>query len=157
MLVDLPKVPFNYSVINDYLIMGTKPKASDYVRLKKLDVGLIINMRAENKVLRPKSLPIPFIWVPTLDTRFTPIKPKQLLKAIEYSQETIKAGHKVYVYCRAGRHRSLVMSAAILISMGQTPDEAMALIKKQRLAADPDAKHIRAAVMRFNEFWSEHK
>ena len=133
--------------------MGTTPHRHDYNLLKELGVKLVINMRAGKKVRRIKTLPMPIVWVPTLDSRFFPIKPSRLIQAVGLCQNVIRDSGKIYVFCRVGRHRSLVMCAAILISQGYTAEEAMHLIKSKRAAADPNASHIKKAVYRFEKWW----
>jgi hypothetical protein len=49
------------------------------------------------------------------------------------------------------------MAAAILIAQGRSPEEAMDLLKAQRAAADPDARHIRPRILEFARRWSELK
>jgi len=46
------------------------------------------------------------------------------------------------------------MGAAVLIALGYDPQEAMALIKEQRLSADPDLYYIRSRILRFARAWS---
>lgn len=138
--------PFDYSIVTDYLVMGTTPRRSDYKMLKKLNVKLIVNMRAEKLYNR---MPIKTIWIPSLDNKSFPIKPQALFSAITKCNEVIDKGGKVFVFCRAGRHRSLVMSAAILISRGYNQNQAIDLIIKARPVADPEAKHIYQAVQNY--------
>lgn len=142
--------PFEYSKITHTILMGTTPRPQDYILLKKVGVTLVVNMRADKKAY---SNVIPVVQVPTLDSRFFPIKPHKLNKAVKLSQQALKNNGKVYIFCRGGRHRSLVMCAAILVSQGLTAKEAMELIKKQRTAADPEAKHIKKATIKFEDWW----
>ena len=65
----------------------------------------------------------------------------------------IERGDKVLAYCQAGRHRSVAMGAAILIGMGHTADEAMALIARRRPVADPYAGHIEGQIRKFEALW----
>jgi len=150
MLNRLRSIPFEYSIITDYLLMGTTPKLKDYRELRQLGVKLAINMRIEHVAL---SKAIPTVWIPSLDTKFTPIMPKRLKTALSQSQQVISSGGKIIVYCRAGRHRSLVMAAAILITQGFSAKDAIALIKSKRLVADPETEHIQKAILIFEKWY----
>lgn len=145
---------FNYSEITDFLLIGSTPELGDYEQLEKLGVKLVINMRAERKA--PSNL-IPTLWVPWLDIKFIPINPRLLRRAVVASRQVIQNKGKVYVYCRVGRHRSVVMGSAILIAQGYDAKKSMRLIKKQRPVADPDSKYITKSILNFERFWLTEK
>ena len=69
------------------------------------------------------------------------------------SGHVLDVGGRVLVYCRAGRHRSVAMGAAILIAQGHTPETAMRLIKQQRPISDPDIFYIRGRIFQFYRKW----
>jgi protein-tyrosine phosphatase len=62
---------------------------------------------------------------------------------------------KVLVFCMLGKHRSIAMGAAILISMGYTSKEAINLLTTARKAADPKMWYIRSQIMAFEKYWQE--
>ena len=69
--------------------------------------------------------------------------------------ETIQEGGKVYTHCAHGRHRGVAMGAAVLIAQGNSPQEAIALIKANRQIADPDVFYIRSRIFRFAQQWEK--
>ena len=144
---------FNFSKITDYLLIGTTPKPSDYEQLKKLGVDLVINMRADSKAT---SNLIPTLWVPWLDIWYIRISPRILKNAVMQSRQVIASKGKIYVYCKVGRHRSVVMAAAILIAQGYSADKAMQLIKSKRPIADPEPNYIKKSIFNFERWWLDY-
>jgi dual specificity MAP kinase phosphatase len=143
------------SQITAYLFVGKTPAARQYAELADAGVRLIINMRAEAYAFPTEARrAIQTIWVPSLDNRFTPIKLRKIIEAAEQADAVIKGGGKVYVYCRAGRHRSVAMAAAILISQGYDIRSAVNLIKSKRLVADPEKAHIYKVIAKFSQAWN---
>lgn len=144
----------DYTKISNDLFIGKTPKLKEYEQLKALGVGLIINMRAEKYAFSfIKRRPIKTIWVPTFDRAYTPIRARQIVRPTHAALTTIKEGQKVYVYCYAGRHRSVLMGTAILIAQGHTVKSATQLIASKRLVADPEATHIYKVIEKFAETW----
>jgi rhodanese-related sulfurtransferase len=139
-------------MITPDLLMGTTPHGENFKTLKDLNVGLIINMRAEHRPLKPPDN-IQFIWLPNFDSKYFPIRPKHLINTVTKANQILDSYKKLYIYCRAGRHRSLVMTAAILISRGYTAEAAINLITSKRQVADPEAEHIKRAVFDFESYW----
>jgi protein-tyrosine phosphatase len=140
----------DYSKITDSLYVGKTPRGKDYAALKDLGITLVINMRVEWPspiVSRQKQLPE--LWLPLIDTRFTPYSQKRLLSGAQAAVEAIEKGGKVYVYCRMGRHRSVAMAAAILIRQGHSPTSLAKLINQQRPVADLQASQVRRAIAGF--------
>lgn len=133
----------DFSEITDKIFVGQTPQKSDYVHLKKLGVGLVINMRGEypSKIFSRQKL-IREIWVPTLDSRFISMRPAKIHRAAKIAEDAIQEGDKVYIYCRKCRHRSVAMAAAILILQGVPLNKAISLILKKRPVADPEAKQV---------------
>ncbi len=145
----------NYSPITEHLFIGTSPGRGDFEVLRKLGVGLVINMRFMPGPRPPAGDPaLRYIWLRTFDNPLLPIPLRALIKGVQMALDEIKAGGKVYTHCAAGRHRSVAMAAAILIAQGLAPEGAISLIKEQRPIADPDAYHIRRRILLFADHWS---
>ena len=146
--------PMDFSRITDDLFIGTTPLAEDYQRLRNLGVRLVINMRWEHR-LRPDTHvePLSLLWLRTVDSPLFPIPIRALRRGALAALETIRAGGKVYTHCAGGRHRGVAMGAAILITQGHSPREAMELIKARRRVADPDVFYIRWRILRFARQW----
>jgi protein-tyrosine phosphatase len=148
----------DFSEITENLFIGTTPRTEAYQLLRRLGVGLVINMRVER---RPHpdyhNPPLPVLWLPTFDSPLVPIPLSYLRRGARRALETLKTGGKVYVHCAGGRHRGVAMGAAILIAQGYSPEEAMLLIKKKRQNADPDAWYIKRQILRFASQWNNHR
>jgi protein tyrosine phosphatase (PTP) superfamily phosphohydrolase (DUF442 family) len=146
----------DFSQITDQLYIGVTPKKNEYPFLRDLGIRLIINMRAET-VLRkpPETEEITEIRVPTLDNFLFPIRHTTLVHPVELASEAIENGDKVYVFCRKGRHRSVAMGAAILISQGSSLIDSTRLLEEQRPVADTRAKHIHNAIVEFDNYWND--
>jgi protein-tyrosine phosphatase len=148
----------NYSKITEDLYIGTTPSSADYDELRKLGVGLVINMRIERRPYPDRSEePMETLWLPTFDSPLVPIPIRALHRGAEKALETIGKGEKVYVHCAQGIHRGVAMGAAILIAQGCSPDEAIALIEERRRVADPRARYIERRIRRFAEKWEDGK
>jgi protein-tyrosine phosphatase len=140
----------DYSVITPYLYIGRLPSRQDLDFLKELNIGLVINMRFEKRMnVRGRQVAFQNLWLPAVDTRFTPIVSSKIDRGIIAALETIDQGKVVYVNCKLGRHRSVVMAACILIAKGYDAVSAMKLIKQQRPAADLEPLYIRKQILQY--------
>jgi protein-tyrosine phosphatase len=145
----------DFSQITDSLFIGTTPLPNDYEILRKLDVGLVINMRVERRPYAdPHSSPIPALWLPTCDSPLFPIPLRKLHRGVAAALATFDKGQKVYAHCAAGVHRSVALGASILIARGYSVDEAIQLIKERRKVADPHAWYIFRRIEHFANNWS---
>ena len=54
-----------------------------------------------------------------------------------------------------GKHRSIAMASAILISMGHTSDGASKLLTSARKSADPGMWYIRRQIRAFEKYWQK--
>ncbi len=145
------------SEITDYLYVSGQPAHTECEDLGALNVGLVINMRAES---RPHAAfgqpPLSVLWLRTYDFFLTPISMGVLERGVRAAAPVIAQGQKVLVHCRHGRHRSVAMAAAIMIAQGYTAAAAMARLSAQRPSADPQAWHIRRQIERFEQHWRRH-
>lgn len=144
----------DFSQITDSLFIGVTPAWNDYDTLRALGVQLVINMRADHRLAPdPHNPPMPTLWLRTFDNPLLPIPLGALRRGAAAALGAIDAGGKVYTHCYVGRHRSVVMAAAVLIAQGYTADGAMQLIKQRREIADPYAWYIRWRIRRFAATW----
>lgn len=146
------------SEINDHLLVGAEPHAGDAREIAARNIQLVISMRAES---RPPDVfgeaPLSSLWLRSYDTFFTPIALEHLLKGVEAARQVIADGGRVLVYCQKGRHRSVIMAAAILIASGHSAAEAIALLQKQRQVADPHTWYVRWQIHRFEKHWHKRQ
>lgn len=138
------------SFITPHLLMGSKTSRKMFKTLEEMGVGLIINMRFFHK---DKIRFIPVLWSRTLDVPVMPISSKFLFKGAEEASDLIKQNKVVFVHCMQGKYRSSIMTAAILICLGFSADEAIKIIKKGRSTAKPDAPYVKKRILRFYKEW----
>ena len=146
------------SQITDYLYISRRVYDRDVSSLQELDIRLVISMIVHlrpPKALRESSVDV--LHFRTFDFPLLPIPVKTLTQGVEGALPVTQEGHKVLVYCQAGRHRSVAMAACILIGMGYPADEAMNLISEQRRVADPYAGHIQRQIRKFEKDWNHQK
>jgi hypothetical protein len=147
----------NFSQITPDLFIGPMPTAADYEHLHSLGVRLVLNMRFISKL--PSDLPHPpieVLWLRTFDSPFTPMPLKKILQGTHRALEVIREGGKIYSHCAKGRHRSVVMGAAILIAQGHTPETAIDLIKEKRPVSDPHLFYVKRRIFDFARHWRRH-
>ena len=141
------------SSITDYLYLSAMPQGEHAAEIEAMDVRLILSMHWQ----RPSRLlgqpPGRLLWLPTFDTPITPIPISTLRRGVEAALPVIQSGDRVLVHCRYGVHRSVAMACCVLISMGYSPSEAMALVKEKRAVADPDIWYIRSRIVKFGDLW----
>jgi hypothetical protein len=143
-----------FSEITDTLIIGTTPRPEDYVILDEMGIRLVINMRIERPPFRVSwNTPFDFLWLPTLDTPFTPVSLRVLKLGVKAALDIIEDGGKVYTHCAEGIHRSIAMGSAILIAQGFSAEHAMRLIKQKRPNADPYKWYVHRQIIRFARAW----
>ena len=120
-------------------------------QLREMGVRLILSMY----LIRPDRIlgepPLSLLWLPVFDSPFIPIPLRIFRIGVNAALPVIDSGNKVLVHCRWGIHRSVAMACCILIRRGFTTDEAVALVKRKRSLADPEAGYILARIRRFEQ------
>ena len=144
------------SKVTDYLYVASRIAKEHADDLKVLNFDLLISMIGQMPPDEIYTLP-PFktLWIKTYDTFFTPISIKKLLVGVEAALPIIQNKGKVLVFCMQGKHRSIAMAAAILISMGHTSEEAITLLTTARKIADPRIWYIRMQIKAFEKYWQK--
>ena len=144
------------SKVTDYLYVGSRIGKEHAEELKALNFNLIISMIGQMPPEEIYTLP-PFktLWIRTYDTFFTPISIKKLLEGVEAALPVIQNKGKVLVFCLQGKHRSITMAAAILISMGHASEQAINLLATARKVADPRRWYIRMQIKAFEKYWQK--
>ena len=146
------------SPITSQLYVAAQLRAEDLDAVLQLDPGLIISMILERRpspALSAAGLSV--LWLRTVDFPLIPIPLRTLKRGVEAALPLIHKGGRVLVFCKGGRHRSVAMACCILIGMGYRSGEAMELVDRQRVAADPRARHIRRQVERFEVYWGRSR
>lgn len=93
------------------------------------------------------SSPLHLTWLPTFDNPLASIPIAILNRGVKAALPVIQDGNRILVHCKSGMHRCVAMACCVLISMGQTANEAMQLVKEKRSVADPDAWYIADGVI----------
>lgn len=137
------------SKITEYMYIAAHPKAEAASTIKALGVRLIINMIFYRPADIYKKPPFKLLTLRSFDSPFLPIQLSKLRKGVKTALPFIQNGDSVLIYCREGKHRSVAMASCILIGMGYSSDDAMALISSKREKADPYAWHIQRQIRRF--------
>ena len=141
------------SQITDYLFISAFPRGEHVEEIVALGVRLVLSMHWMRPTKMLGKPPVELLWLPTFDVPFLPMPIKTLNKGVMAALPVIKDGGSVLVHCKEGIHRSVAQAACVLIGMGYTADEAVQLIKNKRAVADPEAKHIKKRILKFEEQW----
>lgn len=137
----------DYSIINHNLLVGKTPRSLDYELLKDMGITLLINMRIEwpSKYITRQKL-IKEVWASSIDSKYYPLNKPKMLRIAKVANSEIKKGGKVYVYCREGRHRSIVMVATILMLQGHSTQIIQKTVSQKRPVADLRAVEVASAI-----------
>src|SRR5262245_5355251 len=113
------------SKVTDYLYVSASLDSAHVNELDTRRISLIISMiggRRPHEVFARS--PYHLLWLQTFDSALFPIPLSRLTRGAQMALQTIQNKENVLVYCAQGRHRSVAMAAAILITMGYTAPEA---------------------------------
>ena len=144
---------YEVSAITDQLFIAPRPRTRHVEHIRGLDVQLVLSMigvRPPRELAEP---PFTLLRLPVYDNPLIPIPLSALWRGVNAALPVMEAGGRVLVYCRAGRHRSVVMASCILIARGMTADEAMDTIVEHRPIADPHAGYIERRIRAFERDW----
>ena len=141
------------SAITNQIYIAAYPKSADVETIKDLNIRLVINMIFHPPVREFSQPPLRLVTLRTFDSPWLRIPVNKLEKGVKEALPVIAEGDGVLMYCREGRHRSVAMTAAILIGLGSSADAAMQLIAEKREAADPYAPHIQSQIRKFEQRW----
>jgi len=139
------------SRITDDVFISAWPEGEHADEILDLNIRLILSMhwmRPSPTLHRP---PLRVLWLPTIDTPFTPMPIATLRRGVEAALPVIHDGRAVLCHCRAGVHRSVAMACCVLIGMGHSAEEAMRLVQEQRAVADPYIWYIRRRILEFEK------
>jgi len=139
--------------IDDAVVMGALPFARDVPALQRLGVGAVVNTCEEyaGPVAAYARAGIVQLRIPTFD--FTPPTLEDVMRGVEFMQQQIGQGRRVYVHCKAGRARSgTVVLCWLIAARGLTPDAAQDLILERR----PHAYRFLARRTVVQQFWERH-
>ncbi len=145
------------SQITDYLYISAFPRGEHVAEIVALGVHLVLSMHWMRPTRMLGKPPVEVLWLPTIDKPFFPMPIKTLNKGVRAALPVIEEGGAVLVHCKAGVHRSVAQAACVLMGMGYSADDAMALIKEKRAVADPDVSYIQMRIRKFESQWQSQE
>jgi len=144
------------SKVTNYLYVGSRLSKEEADKLELFHFDLIISMIGQ---MPPDEIytrpPFKTLWIRTYDTFLTPIPVKKLVLGVNAALHVIQNQGRVLVYCILGKHRSIAMAAAILISMGYPREQALDSLMVARKAADPRMWYIHNQIKAFERYWEK--
>jgi predicted protein tyrosine phosphatase len=122
---------YTYGWITPSILLGGQPASRVWERLMARGITGIINLRDEYDYRAEIAhLPLRYLYLPTIDN--TPPSPEHFIAGVQFLDDEIERGGKVYVHCWEGLGRSPTIVAAWLVKHGMTPDDAWGMIRKVR-------------------------
>ena len=151
----IPKdVPLDYSQITDNLYIAAWPTKYHREKIISLGVTLIIATILERTDKELNQSPLTLVHTRGSDVGSRLIYPMgQLMKGVKPAVAAIQDGHKVMVFCKAGKHRSATMTACVLVGLGHPTDEAIKIVEAGRTEAEIKETHIQT-IRKFEEAWN---
>ena len=150
----IPKdVPLDYAQITENLYIGAWPTKYHREKIISLGVTLIIATILERTDKELNQPPLTLVH-----TRATDLGPRliyptgQILKGVEAAVAAIHDGHKVMVFCKAGKHRSATMASCVLVGLGYSTGEAIKIVEAGRKEAEIKETH-RKTIRNFEQTW----
>jgi protein-tyrosine phosphatase len=141
----------NLSWITPNLAVGGRVLPQDIHRLAKVGVTRVVDTRSEHKddeaALNAEGIKL--LYLPTPDT--TPLSLEQLHEGTDWINAQLADGQRVLVHCEHGVGRSVLLTAAALVSQGLDAHAAIRLIQRRRWQAAPNHWQVR----RLQEFERE--
>ena len=149
----LKDLPLDYSPITEHLYIAAWPTRNHVQTIKELGVDLIISTILETPDKELGQDPLSLVRVRAIDPGPSLFFSQgQLEKGVEAALPILRRGGSVLVYCRAGVHRSPTLTACILIGLGHSTEEAIAIVKEARTQADLNL-FIRKRIRGFEKAW----
>ena len=119
-----------FSHITPQIIVAGQYQKRGWKVLMQRGVTASVNMRLEFDDEAAGIAPSRHLRLEVEDN--TPPTIDQLRRGVEFIDEEVKRGGKVYIHCAAGIGRAPTMAAAYLVSTGLTPAQAWKQIKRVR-------------------------
>ncbi|MDP6444747.1 MAG: phosphatidylglycerophosphatase and protein-tyrosine phosphatase 1 family protein [Pirellulaceae bacterium] len=119
--------------VDDHVLIGALPFASDVPRLREEGVRAVVNTCEEygGPVAAYDRAEIEQLRTPTID--FTHPSLESVVRAVDFISAWAEKGHATYVHCKAGRGRSATVVVCWLMKSRQwTPDQAQQFLLEKR-------------------------
>ncbi len=130
-LPSLTGVPLlRFCQVTPHLFVGSQYNHRGKRMLEQNGINGCVNMRIERDDAALGLALAQYLHLPTIDDDAPSLD--HLRQGVDFIQNVIQSGGKVYIHCGAGVGRAPTMAAAYLISQGHSLDEALAMIRKPR-------------------------
>jgi atypical dual specificity phosphatase len=138
-----------WTAIDEDIVLGALPFRSDVKRLKEMGITGVVNTCLEysGPLNAYRECGIDQFYIPTID--FTHPKYEDVVRAVDFVENQVKMGGKVYVHCKAGRARSATIVMCWLVKSMQKPAaEIQRLLLAKRPHVNPNL-YLRPVVQQF--------
>jgi protein tyrosine phosphatase (PTP) superfamily phosphohydrolase (DUF442 family) len=127
--------PRRYSRITPQLFVGGQYSKRGLEQLRVQGFTSLVNLREEFDDAEAGISLGRYLYLPTIDDDAPTLE--DLREGVEFLQDEIERGGKVYVHCMLGVGRSVTLIAAYLVSLGMTPEAAWELLRRKRPFIQP--------------------
>ncbi len=142
----VPGIDADFNWVVPGLAVGGQPSRQQTYRLHKLGIGAILSMRSEDDPEDNSA------WAQRCGLQYqrvtvadgVPISQEALEEIAELVGRWRRDGLSVLIHCQAGRRRGPIGVAAVLISEGWTPEEALERVWKTRKQFAPTPDQMRS-------------
>jgi protein-tyrosine phosphatase len=131
----------------DLLCVGGSLAEADWPLLcSERSVRHVVDVRDEQQddAERLRALDVELLLLPTRD--HAAIVDDALASGVEWVVSRLRRGEKVFIHCEHGIGRSVLLSACVLVEMGDSPEEALWRIKRAREVASPSPPQLEAFI-----------
>lgn len=118
------------SEVTPQLFVGGQFRRRGWQVLQRWGISAVVNLREE---FDDRELGVDlgrYHYIPTEDDQVPSLE--ELAGGVAFIAEEIRHGGKVYIHCGSGVGRAPTMTAAYLVSLGNTPDTAWQTIRQAR-------------------------
>ncbi len=153
----LARGAIDLSPITDGLFVSDWPDESDAPVLEERGIRLLLSMHWRRPAPVYRRPPFSTVWLPTIDSPITPLPLPTLRAGVLAALPALKRGEGVLAHCVFGRHRGVAMGCCVMIGLGYSAADAMALVGERRAVADPYVWYIRRRIEAFERDWKLHR
>ena len=117
--------------VTDQLFVGGELGPRDWEALAKEGVSVVVNLQQEQQdYFRDDERVESYLWLPAPDQLAPTVE--QLALGVHFIRAAIAADKRVFVHCKAGQGRAPLLCACYLVSLGDSPMEAMTKVRDAR-------------------------
>jgi hypothetical protein len=144
-------LPLRFSRLTPNLYIGAQYGKRGRKRLEAEGINVSVNLREEFDDAAHDLHFMDYLYLPVIDNTAPTLE--DLEKGVEFIQQHIAEGNKVYIHCKSGVGRAPTMVAAYLIAEGASVEDAIARITTVR----PFIRVLPDQLSRLREFSDQHE